>query len=244
MDDCSGHGTHIAGTVGGKQYGVAGKVRLHSVRVMDCLGKGTQSGAIAGVEWVTAHSLRPAVANMSISADRGLPSLDDAVTASILSGVTYVVAAHNQARDACQYSPARVALAITAGAVNPLSDMRHVTSNYGSCVDLFAPGTAILSAGIADDTATAFSVGTSMAAAHVAGVAALYLQLDPHATPAEVWEKIHSNDNVSTTPNWRGILNPGPFSPNELLHWGPRNDGYDDGDPHRTTAGGTYCHFR
>lgn len=237
QDDCSGHGTHVAGTLGGTNYGVAKRVRLHSVRVMDCKGEGAESGVILGVEWITARRQRPAekhrpaVAIMSISGENGLPGLDKAVTRSIESGVTYVVAAHNRARDACHYSPARIAGAITVGAVNALSDMRYVTSNHGSCVDLFAPGTAILSAGIANDTPKSCLSGTSMAAAHVAGVAALYLQLDPHATPSEVWEKIHQNNNVSTTPNWPGILNRGACSPNELLHWGPLNEGHDDADP-------------
>jgi len=247
--DCGeGHGTHVAGTVGGKTYGVAKNVRLHSVRVMDCNGHGEESAVIAGVHWITAYSLRPAVANMSISGDNPLPSLDNAVQESIASGVTYVVAAHNSARDACNYSPARVPEAITVGAVNPSSDVRWAMSNDGPCVDLFAPGVAILSAGIAHDTATKMKSGTSMAAAHVAGVAALYLQSNPRAKPADVWNEIHRNNNVSSTPNWDGVRNPGitssTASPNELLHWGALNDGYDDGDPHITTVDGAHYDFQ
>jgi subtilisin family serine protease len=218
--DCAGHGTHVAGTVGGKHYGVARKVRLHSVRVMDCNGEGPMSAVIRGVEWITQNRRSPAVAVMSISGETTLLALDAAVTTSIQSGVTYVVAAHNRARDACHYSPARIPEAITVGAANPLSDMRYVTSNHGPCLDLFAPGTAILSAGISCDSASARLSGTSMAAAHVAGVAALYLQLNQYATPDEVWYGIHSNNNVATTPGWPGILNPGRYSPNELLHCG------------------------
>jgi hypothetical protein len=242
--NCSGHGTHVAGTVGGTTYGIARKAWLHSVQVMDCTGQGNLSNVIAGVTWITKktenHKFRPAVANMSISAETMVPSLDLKIQESIGSGVTYVVAAHNRARDACHYSPARIPDAITVGAVNPKTDVRWVMSNDGPCVDLFAPGVAIMSAGIDDDKATAFRAGTSMATAYVSGVAALALELDPYANPYDVWNRIHDNDNVSTTPGWRGIIDwqglideqgmviPGVGSPNELLHWGPFNDGHDD----------------
>jgi Subtilase family/Peptidase inhibitor I9 len=248
-EDCSGHGTHVAGTLGGSNYGIARNVRLHSVRVMDCQGQGNLSNVIAGVTWITAEhnkcraKRRPAVANMSISAETMVPSLDVKIQESIASGVTYVVAAHNRARDACHYSPARIPDAITVGAVNQETDMRWVMSNVGPCVDLFAPGVAIPSADKDDDKDTASKAGTSMATAFVAGVAALALQLDPRAKPSDVWNKIHDNDNVSTTPGWPGIIDwqglidetgtiiKGVGSPNELLHWGPFNGGYDDAPP-------------
>lgn len=229
--DCNGHGTHVAGTLGGSRFGVAKNITLHSVRVIRCDGTGDASEVIDGVDWLTANRILPAVANLSISAKTVSPSLDAKIQASIDRGITYVVAAHNRADDACRYSPARLPDAITVGAVNAYSDMRYVVSNYGPCIDVFAPGTAILSAWHTSNTATAVKSGTSMAAPHVAGVAAFALELDPRATPAEVWNKIHYNNNVSTTPNWRGIGNAGPGSPNELLHWGPLREGYDDGNP-------------
>lgn len=249
---CAGHGTHVAATIGGKTYGVAKKVRLHSVRVMDCHEQGNLSNVIAGVQWITRYKRLPAVANMSISGETVLPSLEVVIQDSITSGVTYVVAAHNRARDACGYSPAHVAEAITVGALNPKSDMRWVLSNDGPCVDLFAPGVAILSAGNTDDKAKAFRAGTSMATAHVAGVAALVLQFHRSAKPADVWNIIHSNNNVSTTPSWKGVSNwqgiidqqgmvtPSTAWPNEALHWGTLHNGHDDGDPHITTVEGTH----
>ena len=224
-NDCHGHGTHVAGTVGGTQYGIAKKVSLHAVRVLDCTGFGSTTGVIAGVDWVTIHRQLPAVVNMSLG-DVTTPSLDAAVTASIASGITYVVAAGNANSDACGFSPARTPTALTVGAINPATDKRATLSNWGPCLDLFAPGVNILSAGIANDTASATMSGTSMAAPHVAGVAALYLQLHPNATPADVWggiNGIHHNANVATTPGWGGVLNRGAGSPNELLHWGARS---------------------
>lgn len=243
-NDCLGHGTHVAGTIGGTNYGIAKNVTLHSVRVIDCNNQGTLTGVIAGVDWVTLHKIAPAVANMSLGGGAS-PSLDTAVTNSILSGVTYVVAAgNNVSQDACNYSPARTPQAITVAAIDPTNDTRPAFSNIGSCVDLFAPGVGILSASNASDTATATLQGTSMAAPHVAGVAALFLELNPGAAPAAVWAGIHANDDVSTTPGWPGIINPGPGSPNELLHWGALNDGYNDGDPHLTTVDGIHYNFQ
>lgn len=246
-EDCAGHGTHVAATVGGTKYGIAKRVRLHSVRVMDCNEQGSLSNVIAGVTWITENNecnkFRPAVANMSISAETMVPSLDLKIQESIDSGVTYVVAAHNRARDACRYSPAHIPDAITVGAVNPRTDVRWVMSNDGPCVDLFAPGVAIRSAGIAGNEATSVRAGTSMATAYVAGVAALALQLNRYAKPSDVWNKIHDNNNVSTTPTWPGIIDwqglidgqgaiiPGVGLPDELLHWGPFNGGHDDVPP-------------
>jgi hypothetical protein len=245
-NDCHGHGTHVAGTIGGATYGIAKNVSLHAVRVLDCGGSGTLAGVIAGVDWVTNNRQLPAVANMSLGGSTML-TLDAALTASIASGIPYVVAAGNSNTDACNFSPARTPTAMTVGAIDQSNDTRASFSNWGTCLDLFAPGVSILSAGKANNTASATMTGTSMAAPHVAGVAALYLQLYPLATPADVWSAIggiHYNDDVATTPSWPGVLNRGAGSPNELLHWGALSDGYDDGDPHVTTVDGTYYNFQ
>ena len=190
-DDCNGHGTHVAGTVGGTRYGVAKQVSLVAVRVLDCVGSGSTSGVIAGVDWVTAHHQpgRPAVANMSLGGGASA-ALDTAVANSIADGVTYAVAAGNGnasgvPQNACNYSPARVAGALTTGA-SDRSDRPGSFSNYGACVDLFAPGVGITSAWHTGSTATNTISGTSMATPHVAGVAALYLQTTPAASPAAV----------------------------------------------------------
>lgn len=170
-EDCNGHGTHVAGTIGGKTYGVAKSVTLVPVRVLDCNGSGTMSGVIAGVSWITTNAALPAVANMSLGGSAS-QSLDDAVSASISKGITYVVAAGNENQDACNVSPARIKAAITVGATDRY-DNRASFSNYGSCVDVFAPGDGIKSAYHTGDSATATMSGTSMAAPHVAGVVAL-----------------------------------------------------------------------
>ncbi|HEX8137316.1 MAG TPA: S8 family peptidase [Pyrinomonadaceae bacterium] len=209
-NDCAGHGTHVAGTVGGSTYGVAKGVSLHAVRVLDCAGNGTDSTVIAGVDWVTANHQSPAVANMSLGGGASA-TLDTAVQNSINSGVTYAIAAGNDGLDACGYSPARVAAAITVGNSNS-SDARSSTSNYGTCVDIFAPGSSITSAWYLSDTSTNTISGTSMAAPHVAGVAALYLQNNPTASPATVTNAIIS---TSTTGRLTGI---GTGSPNRLLY--------------------------
>ena len=182
--DCQGHGTHVAGTVGGASYGVAKDVQLVAVRVLDCTGSGSYSQIIAGVDWVTAHAVKPAVANMSLGGSVG-STLDDAVQKSIDSGVTYTVAAGNDAADACNQSPARLSAAITVGATDA-TDAAASFSNYGTCLDLYAPGVDILSAGNSSDTGTETMSGTSMASPHVAGAAALYLQGHPTATPQQV----------------------------------------------------------
>ena len=209
-NDCNGHGTHVAGTVGGSTYGVAKGVTLHAVRVLDCAGNGTDSTVIAGVDWVTANHVNPAVANMSLGGGAS-STIDTAVQNSINSGVTYAIAAGNDGLNACNYSPARVAAAITVGNSNS-SDARSSTSNYGSCLDIFAPGSSITSAWYTSNTATNTISGTSMASPHVAGVAALYLQGNPTASPATVASAITS---TATSGRLTGI---GTGSPNLLLY--------------------------
>ncbi len=209
--DCNGHGTHVAGTVGGSTYGVAKGVTLKAVRVLDCAGSGTTTGVIAGVDWVTSNHQAgaPAVANMSLGG--GLSTaLDTAVANSITDGVTYAIAAGNSNRDACKFSPARVPTAITVGATTN-TDARASYSNYGACLDIFAPGSSITSAWYTSTTATNTISGTSMATPHVAGVAALYLQGSPSATPATVRNALVAN----ATPGV--VINEGRKSPDLLL---------------------------
>jgi len=206
---CNGHGTHVAGTVGGAGVGVAKSARLYSVRVLDCTGNGTAAMIIAGIDYVTANHGSPAVANMSISGSYSA-AVNTAVQNSINSGVTYVVAAGNSAFDACQYSPASLESAITVGATTNVDAMASF-SNYGTCVDLFAPGNAIYSSWATDDYAMATLNGTSMASPHVAGAAALYLQSNPGASPATVASAIVGN---TTTGALSGLLT---GSPNKLL---------------------------
>jgi subtilisin family serine protease len=213
--DCNGHGTHVAGTVGGSTYGIAKSVILHPVRVLDCGGSGTTSGVIAGVDWVAANHVKPAVANMSLGGGAN-QALDDAVARAVAAGVTMVVAAGNSNADACSFSPARASSALTVGATDS-SDTRSSFSNFGSCVDIFAPGSGITSAYHSSDSATAVLSGTSMASPHAAGVAALYLQNNPFASPAQVMDRLIS----SSIANFVG--NAGTNSPNRLLHNGLSN---------------------
>ncbi|MEX2181673.1 MAG: S8 family serine peptidase [Gemmatimonadaceae bacterium] len=209
-DDCNGHGTHVAGTVGGTTWGVAKSTSLVPVRVLNCQGSGTTSGVIAGVDWVAANAVKPAAANMSLG---GSPSstLDNAVTNAVNSGVTFVVAAGNSNADACNYSPARAAAAITVGATTS-SDARASYSNFGTCLDLFAPGSSITSAWYTSNTATNTISGTSMASPHVAGAAALYLEGAPTASPATVTNAITTNATANK------VTSAGSGSPNLLLY--------------------------
>lgn len=208
-NDCNGHGTHVAGTVGGATWGVAKGVNLFPVRVLGCTGSGTKSGVIAGVDWVTANHAKPAVANMSLCGGAS-SALDTAVNNSIDAGVTYVVASGNGNADACHTSPARVPNALTA-ASSTSTGARSSFSNWGSCIDLFAPGSSIKSAWHTSATATNTISGTSMASPHIAGVAALYLAVNPGASPSAV----HSAIVNSATPN---EITDVKGSPNRLLY--------------------------
>lgn len=229
-NDCNGHGTHVAGTVGSSTYGVANGVTLYAVRVLNCSGSGSNSGVIAGIDWVTANHVKPAVANMSLGGGAS-SALDSAVNNSIAAGVSYAVAAGNDNANACTYSPARAASAITVGSTTS-SDARSSFSNYGSCLDIFAPGSSITSAWNSSDTATNTISGTSMASPHVAGVAALYLQGAPSASAATVTNAIKT---TGTSGRLTGI---GTGSPNLLLY--SLLTGGEPPPPPPTCGGGTY----
>jgi len=212
--DCNGHGTHVAGTTGGTTYGVAKAVTFKAVRVLDCGGSGTWSGVIAGLDWVTANHAGPAVGNMSLGGGASA-SVDDAVKRTIASGVAMAVAAGNgnvagRAQDACKYSPARVPEAMTIGATTK-TDAKTSWSNYGNCVDWFAPGSGITSAWIGSgNTETNTISGTSMAAPHTAGVAALYLQSNTGASPQTVREALYANTS-------KGVVTSSKTTSNHLL---------------------------
>ena len=214
--DCNGHGSHVAGIIGGRTFGVAKKVRLFSVRVLNCQGTGSWSDVINGVNFVTWHRGQaaqqgyPALANMSLAGETNRAA-EAAVRNSIRAGVTYIVAAGNWNSDASAYSPAAVSEAITVGATND-SDARAAFSNYGPALDLFAPGVFIPSAWIGGDLMFAYASGTSMASPHVAGVAALYLQTHRSATPAAVRSALVGASTVGV------VSNPGQESPNRLLY--------------------------
>ena len=208
-NDCNGHGTHVSGTVGGTTYGVAKQVSLVPVRVLDCRGSGSYSGVIAGVDWVAADARRPAVANMSLGGGFSA-SVNSAVAGAVASGVTFAVAAGNSSADACQYSPSSEPSALTVGATTS-TDGRASYSNFGKCLDLFAPGSNITSAWNTSPTATDTISGTSMATPHVTGAAALVLQSNPTASPAAVASFILGH----ATPNHVGSAGTG--SPNLLL---------------------------
>ena len=183
--DCNGHGTHVSGIVGGTVYGVAKGVTLIPVRVLDCTGSGTSSGVIAGINWVAANTLRPAVANMSLGMSAVSTAVNAAVAGAVGKGVTMVVAAGNSNVDACTTSPASEPSALTVGATD-INDVRASYSNFGACLDVFAPGSSITSAWYTSASAAAILSGTSMASPHVTGIAALALAASPTARPADV----------------------------------------------------------
>ncbi|MEQ1439370.1 S8 family peptidase [Fontimonas sp. SYSU GA230001] len=210
--DCNGHGTHVAGTAAGTTWGVAKRATVHAVRVLGCNGSGTNSGVIAGIDWVAANAQLPAVANMSLGGGDSA-ALDQAVQNAIASGITFAVAAGNDNANACSGSPNKVPEAITVGATTN-TDARASFSNYGACVDIFAPGNNITSAWYTSNTATNTISGTSMASPHVAGAAALVLGANPAASPAEVTDAIVGSATL-------GVLSSvGSGSPNALLYTG------------------------
>ncbi|MFI9768626.1 S8 family peptidase [Streptomyces sp. NPDC052415] len=210
--DGHGHGTHVAGTVAGTAYGVAKKARVVGVRVLNNSGSGTTAQVVAGIDWVARNAVKPAVANMSLGGGADT-AIDTAVRNAIASGVTFAVAAGNESTNASTRSPARVTEAITVGATTS-SDARASYSNYGTVLDLFAPGSSITSAWSTSDTATNTISGTSMATPHVAGAAALHLAANPAATPAQVASAL----TTAATPNV--VTSPGTGSPNRLLYVG------------------------
>jgi subtilisin family serine protease len=208
--DCAGHGTSVAGAAGGGTYGVAKGATLWSVRVLDCSGSGATSGVIAGVDWVTRNARRPAVANMSMGGSLS-PTLSAAVQNSIAAGITYAVSAGNSAVDACGQSPANVGAALTVASVNN-TDTQTSWSNYGSCVDLYAPGNSVRTSSMTTDTSVTSVSGTSISSPLVAGAAALYLESHPAAAPSEVVSVITASATVGRVQ----LLGTG--SPNRLLY--------------------------
>lgn len=208
--DCNGHGTHVAGTVAGSTYGIAKGATVHPVRVLGCDGSGSNSGVIAGMDWVVANRVLPAVANMSLGGGASTAT-DDAVARMTNAGITVAVAAGNDNADACNSSPARAPSAITVGSTTN-TDARSSFSNFGTCLDIYAPGSNITSSWYTSTTATNTISGTSMASPHVAGVAALYLADNPGATPAEVTAALVNN----ATPN--KVTDAKTGSPNRLLY--------------------------
>lgn len=223
-NDCHGHGTHVAGTIGGNLYGVAKTVNLVSVRVFSCKGFSSYSRIIQGVEWVTENAVKPAIVNMSLGGAAYEP-LDIAVENSISTGINYALAAGNANSEACDYSPARTPSALTVGA-SMIDNQRADFSNFGDCLDIYAPGYQITSASHLDDTSVRQMSGTSMAAPHVAGLAALYLEKNPKITPVLLQEEIIKNstpDAISNVPSgttslvhslWDPVVFSAPVPPN------------------------------
>ncbi|SOD79222.1 Peptidase inhibitor I9 [Streptomyces sp. 1222.2] len=207
--DGNGHGTHVASTIAGSTYGIAKQAKIVAVRVLDNAGSGTTAGVVAGIDWVTANHSGPSVANLSLGGGAST-AIDTAVRTSISSGVTYAVAAGNSSANASSYSPARVTEAITVGATTS-TDARASYSNYGSVLDIFAPGSSITAGWNTGDTATNTISGTSMATPHVAGAAAVYLAGHPSATPAQVASALTAGAVTGK------VTGPGTGSPNRLL---------------------------
>jgi hypothetical protein len=216
-NDCNGHGTHVSGTAGGTTYGIMKTATMHPVRVLDCSGSGTTTGVVNGINWVTTNAIQPAVSNMSLGGGAST-SIDNATNAMVAAGVVSAVAAGNGNAfgvgvDACTVSPARAANALTTGATTQ-TDARTTFSNFGTCVDIFAPGQGITSDWNTSNTATNTISGTSMASPHVAGAAALYRSFNPSATATQVASALTTNATMNV------VGNPGAGSPNRLLYMG------------------------
>jgi subtilisin family serine protease len=209
--DCNGHGSHTAGTISSRTYGVAKQVKIVGLKVLgnDCSGNGPDSAAVDAMEWVTANAVKPAVANMSLGMDQ-VGVGDDALKKSVAAGIVYSVAAGNSSTDACSVSPARVPEAITVGATDN-QDNRASFSNYGTCVDIFGPGVNVTSLGMSNG-GTANMSGTSMATPHITGASALYLAAHPGASAQEVRDALVANASDGV------VKNPGSGSPNKLLN--------------------------
>lgn len=218
--DCHGHGTHVAGTAVGTTYGIAKKAKVAAARVLNCQGFGNDDDFIAAINWVKANAQKPAVVNYSIGCGSpcSSPTLDSAVQSLIDSGVQWVQAAGNSNQDACGFSPQKVPAAITVGNTTS-ADAKNSTSSWGSCLDIFAPGTSIVSASYSSNTGSATMTGTSMASPHVAGAAAVYLGQNPDATPQQVRNALVNNGTTGK------VTNPGSGSPNVLLYTAFMNGG-------------------
>merc|ERR1711971_120053 len=208
--DCNGHGTHCSGTTSGATWGIAKNSKVYGVRVLGCLGSGSTAGVVEGMNFVATDGIRPAIASMSLGGGAS-SAMDQAVATMHNAGVTVSVAAGNSNANACNYSPARATEAITVGATD-ISDNRASFSNYGACVDIFAPGVDITSTWIGGNDATNTISGTSMACPHVSGAAALLVQATQSFTPDDVWAAMAAD----ATPNVVG--NPGFRSPNTFLY--------------------------
>lgn len=219
-NDCNGHGTHVAGSAVGTTYGVAKKATVHPVRVLDCAGSGSTADLLEGIEWVTENAVKPATVNYSIGCRSAcsIPSIDQAVRSLVASGVTWVQAAGNSNDDACRYSPQLVPEGITVGNMTR-TDAKAATSSWGRCLDVWAPGTSIVSSWYTGDTVTNTISGTSMASPHVAGATALYLGANPGATPAQVQAALVDN---ASTGKLTGL---DAASPNRLLYTAFLNSG-------------------
>ncbi|HEY7569315.1 MAG TPA: S8 family serine peptidase [Gemmatimonadaceae bacterium] len=210
--DCDGHGTHTSGTAGGTTYGVMKTAVIHAVRVLDCSGSGTSTSVISGINWVINNAVQPAVSNMSLGGSADTP-IDNATNNMVAAGIVSAVAAGNSSANACNFSPARATNALTAGATTT-TDARASYSNFGTCLDIFAPGSSITSDYIGSNNATAVASGTSMASPHVAGAAALYRSFNPTATAAQVATALINNATLNV------VGSPGAGSPNRLLYMG------------------------
>ena len=218
--DCNGHGTHTAGSIASTTYGMAKLAKVVAVRVLGCDGSGTSDQIVAGLDWVTAHAVKPAVANMSIGTTAGTSAvIDAAVRGLVNSGVPIAVSAGNgvgnglYAEDACTHSPSDEPLALTVSAVDN-TDTKPIWANRGTCVDIFAGGVDVNSTWYTSDTATNLDTGTSMSSPHVAGAAAQYLSSNPTATPAQVASFLVGQATTGA------VKSPGSGSPNKLLYIG------------------------